>query len=343
MRRSDITKIVATFVFMDNSNERRKQWIEAHPELVTKPSKKRRKVGHDYCGVAIYMVTLCIEGRRPVLGTLCGPDNNHVKPWIRPTAIGSAVKQAWHEIPEYHPQVRLLRFQLMPDHVHGIIHVTEPLPQHFGRLIQGFKKGCRDAVGSLALEGKILWEEGYNDRILKGSGQLDRWIHYLTDNPRRLWVKRNNTDLFLKQTDIVIGSTHVTVMGNRFLLDYPEKVAVKCSRRLTEVEIDDECQRFLAKASEGAVLVSPCISPGEKEVMGMAFEAGYPIILLLENGFSPYQKPGGRQFEACSEGRLLLIAPWSHHDDYRKITRAQCNELNALAKQISENDWHTTM
>ena len=93
-------------------------------------------------------------------------------------------------------------------------------------------------------------------------------------------------------------------------------------------------------ASEGAVLVSPCISPGEKEAMGTAFEAGYPMILLLENGFSPYQKPGGRQFEACSQGRLLLIAPWPHHDDYRKITKRQCEELNALARQISENDWH---
>ena len=186
---------------MDNSNERRKRWIETHPELVVKPSMKRRKVGHDYCNVAIYMVTLCIEGRRPLLGSLCGPDAHHVKPWVCPTSIGSAVKRAWKEIPQYHPQVRLLGFQLMPDHVHGIIHVIEPLPQHFGRIIQGFKKGCRDAVRSIAPEGETLWEEGYNDRILRGIGQLDRWIQYLTDNPRRLWVKRNRSDLFLQQSE----------------------------------------------------------------------------------------------------------------------------------------------
>ena len=77
---------------MDNSNERRKQWIKAHPELVVKPSMKRRKAGHDYCSVAIYMVTLCIAGRRPVLGTLHGPDANHKKPWVYPSSIGAAVK-----------------------------------------------------------------------------------------------------------------------------------------------------------------------------------------------------------------------------------------------------------
>ena len=325
---------------MDNSNERRKRWIEAHPELVAKPSMKRRKVGHDYSGVAIYLVTLCIEGRRPLLGELRGPDERHTLPWIYPSQIGMAVKRAWHEIPQYHPQVRLLGFQLMPDHVHGIIHVTEHLPQHLGRIIQGFKKGCRDAVKSIAPEGETLWEEGYNDRILRGAGQLDHWIKYLTDNPRRLWVKRKHADLFLQQSGIVIGSTPVMAMGNRFLLDYPDKLAVRCSRRLSEQEIEAECQHYLEKASEGTILVSPCISPGEKVIMGTAFEAGYPVILLLENGFSPYQKPSGRQFEACSEGRLLLIAPWPHHDDYRKITKKQCEELNALARQISENEWH---
>lgn len=324
---------------MDNSNERRKQWIAAHPELVAKPSMKRRKIGHDYSDVAIYMVTLCIEGRRPILGTLNGPDDRHALPWVRASEVGRAVKRAWQEIPQYHPQVQLLGFQLMPDHVHGIIFVKEPMSQHLGRLIQGFKKGCRDALKQMGVDGAAFWEDGYNDRILKGQGQLKRWIQYLRDNPRRLWIKRNHAGLFHQQKDVVIGSSPVTIMGNRFLLDFPDKVAVKCSRRLTSEEIDNECKRYLSLASRGAVLVSPCISPGEKEVMACAFEVGYPIILLLENGFSPYQKPSGRQFDACSEGRLLLIAPWPHHDDYRKITREQCNTLNSLAQSICRNDW----
>jgi hypothetical protein len=228
----------------------------------------------------------------------------------------------------------------MPHHVHGIIHVKSPMPRHLGYLIQGFKKGCRDAIKSTAPDNAIFWEEGYNDRILQDGGQLDRWIKYLIDNPYRLWTKRHHPDLFQQHTGIIIGTTAVSVMGNRFLLDYPDKAAVKCSRRLTNEEITRERQRFLSMASQGTVLVSPCISPGEKDIMSAAFEAGYPIILLLENGFAPYQKPQGRQFDACSQGRLLLIAPWPHHDDHRKISREQCNALNALAHYISDNDFH---
>lgn len=317
----------------NDRNERRKRWAEAHPEFQARYSMKRRMAGHDYRGVAIYMVTLCVDGRRPLLGTLCAPDDYHVLPWVRPTALGQQVKQAWLNIPQFHPEVKLISLQIMPDHIHGILHVTRPMTCHLGRVIHGFKLGC-DAVG--------LWEEGYNDRVLKGKDQLTRWINYLTQNPRRLWIKRHDPELFTQHTGITIGNLPVTTMGNRFLLDHPEKVNVKCSRSLSPTDIQAECRHFLTLASQGAVLVSPCISPGEKEVMRQAFEAHHPIIILIENGFAPMQKPSGRQFDACAQGRLLIIAPWPHHNDNRRITREQCNALNALARRISDNDWHTT-
>ena len=326
-------------------SERRKRWFQLHPELTAKPSMKRRMPGHDYHGVAIYMVTLCIEGRRPLLGTLCPPDDHHVAPWINLSPLGQQVKQAWLNIPKFHPEVKLLAFQPMPDHIHGIIHVTRPMNCHLGRVILGFKKGCYNALHPTAQPGEkldSLWEEGYNDRILHGAGQLKRWYNYLDNNPHRLWTKRNAPAFFTTHTNITIGDTPVTTMGNRFLLDFPDKVNVKCSRSLTQDQIQAECQRYLTLASRGAVLVSPCISPGEKEVMGFAFQAGFPIIILIENGFAPMQKPSGRQFDACAQGRLLIIAPWPHHNERRRITRDQCNFLNNLAHLISNNDWHPT-
>ncbi|MFZ4397200.1 MAG: hypothetical protein ACOYOU_16415 [Kiritimatiellia bacterium] len=50
---------------------------------------------------------------------------------------------------------------------------------------------------------------------------------------------------------------------------------------------------FTVVAEHGAVLVSPCISPGEKEIARAALEAGRPLIVLLENGFAPLYKPRG--------------------------------------------------
>lgn len=326
---------------MDNETiERRRKWVAEHPELDVKPSMKRRKEGHDYSGRCIYMVTLCIDGRKPLLGTLRGDDAGHSQPWVEPSGLGLKVIEQWSNISVENPKVSTVAFQLMPDHVHGIVFVKEPLERHVGHIISRFKAKTTAAFRHMCECSEtqsrtiVLWEPGYNDRILFGNNQLQRWVDYLRDNPRRLWVKRHNPELFTVRNNIKISGTSVAVMGNVFLLDHPYKAFVQCSRSLSSEEIEVACSRFLSMASDGAVLVSPCISPGEKEIMRRAFDVGFPSIILLENGFTPLQKPKGRQFDACADGRLLLVAPWEHHNDYRVITREQCLALNRMARDI---------
>ena len=184
--------------------------------------------------------------------------------------------------------------------------------------------------------GTTLWDEGYHDRILINKGQLETMLNYLHDNPRRLWTKRYHPEFFTIQQDITIGETQVAIAGNRYLLHHPFKVMVQCSRSInTDEAIAHEVNRYMAMARDGSILVSPCISPCEKAVMRTAFEAGIREIILLENGFSPMWKPGGQQFDACARGQLLFVAPWPYHSEKKKITRAQCLQLNHLAKVIT--------
>lgn len=320
--------------------KKRKKWVACHQELEVVPSMKRRKEDHDYSSRCVYLVTLCVECRNPLFGTLCDADSEHPHPWVKPSELGIKVLEHWSYVMIDNPEVKTLGFQLMPEHVHGIIFVSEQLSRHLGHLIARFKAKCTKSFRSLlecseTQSRKIaLWEPGYNDRILYGKGQLETWVNYLRDNPRRAWVKRNNIEFFNARQGVTIGLNKVSVMGNHFLLDYPYKIAVKCSRSMTDKEIEDACVHYLSNAKDGAVLVSPCISRGEKEVMRRAFDAGFPQIILLENGFAPKQKPSGRQFDACTEGRLLLVAPWEHHNQRRVITREQCMALNRLAEEI---------
>jgi hypothetical protein len=110
---------------------------------------------------------------------------------------------------------------------------------------------------------------------------------------------------------------------------------VQCSRRLTDAEIETKTRQCLELANKGAVLVSPSISKGEKNVMRAAFEKGYPLIYLQENGFSDLAKPGGARMEACARGQLLILAPWEHHNERITISRNQCLSLNEMAKMLS--------
>ena len=181
-----------------------------------------------------------------------------------------------------------------------------------------------------------LFENGYCDKILLHEGQLDNWKHYLDDNPRRLAVKRLHPDYFTVMQQVAIGEWKCQAVGNRFLLDIPQKAAVIVHRAYSDAEYASLCQQWLACGEAGGVLVSAAIAPREKAVMRAAMDSGYRIILVRENGFPPLYKPAGESFEACSEGRLLQISPWEHHLGRRIISREQCLQLNRLAALIAD-------
>ena len=314
--------------------EKKKQWASER-----RPSVKRRRVGHDYRSRCIYMVTLVVKGRLPLLGQVTGDGDIHPAV-MQPSELGQAILNELAAISHHYPNVKVISHQLMPDHLHAIIFVQDRIPYHLSRVISGFKGGCNQLLRSFQQQGIIcdpiasLWESGFNDRILIGKGHLQRMMDYIDDNPRRLAIKRHHQDYFQVQRNVQVGGLTFAALGTLFLLNAPQLVQVQCTRRMTEEQIADTRHRFLEMANNGAVLVSPSISSGEKAVMRAAFEQGYPIIVLLENGFAPLAKPGGKRFDACAQGRLLLLAPWEHHNERRTIQRQQCKELNAMAAAI---------
>ena len=106
-------------------------------------------------------------------------------------------------------------------------------------------------------------------------------------------------------------------MGNMFLLDFALKQYLQCSRRVTPDDIERLRAATLERAANGYVTVTAAISEGEKAIARAVREAGFPLVILLKDGFPQvgsaherYYKPGGVYFDACAEGRLLLLEPY---------------------------------
>ena len=290
--------------------------------------------------------------------------------------------------------LKVLAQMVMPDHVHLVIQVLEPLPQSIGAVVRGFKSACtkvykeefydsgenaaevhggtRDAAevhegdegnaaevhggardtaevhggdegnaaeGRGGDEGRARGDEGgapvhfvrifadrgsvwqqdpayYHERILHAPGQLRRMIDYVKDNPRRLWLKTHNPDLFKLHRRTVAAGLSFTSMGNHFLLNWPDGQTVKMSRSANSEQIQERLQSVLAAAYNGAITYTAAISKGEQLIARSLRLQGYPLVVLLNDGFpkegSPherYYKPGGVYFEACSKGQLLLLEP----------------------------------
>ena len=94
---------------------------------------------------------------------------------------------------------------------------------------------------------------------------------------------------------------------------------------------------LFAAARVGAVLISPCISDGERQIAREALAAGYRLVTMHNKGFSKFQKPGGRYFDACAEGRLLMLAPvaWPYQPNEKPMTRADATAMNRLCQWLA--------
>ena len=141
-------------------------------------------------------------------------------------------------------------------------------------------------------------------------------IDYVKDNPRRLWLKSRSPDLFRLHRRTVAAGLTFTSMGNHFLLSWPDGQVVEMSRSATDAQIQSQLQLALAAARHGVVTYTAAISRGERVIARTLREQGYPLVILLNDGFPKeghpherYYKPGGVYFEACSKGLLLLLEP----------------------------------
>ena len=112
-------------------------------------NQHRRAEWRNYGSRGLYMVTLCIDGRHPLFGHLEG--NIKAKrgtadfPHIVLSPLGRTILE--NELPKIHslyPQIELWQAAMMPDHLHLLFYIREPLPQgkHLGHIISSFKGGC---------------------------------------------------------------------------------------------------------------------------------------------------------------------------------------------------------
>lgn len=336
-----------------------------------KPSMLRRNEEHDYHDERFYLITLTVVDRVSVLGHVEGTPDAAT---TIPSPLGEAVLREWESLSRKYEEVSIIAQQLMPDHFHGILYIRRHMERHLGEVIKNFKLGCnRELRAMVAMASQptekaptippsqfpapasssfassllsfaampsqppgrpVLWSRGYNDKILYNYATLATWKAYLHDNPRRLLAKRERPDLLRPFFGLAVGQHTCSGIGNRDLLSAPRRLQVRISRRSTEEQILSDIEYYLHEARAGAVLVSPAISPGEKRVMRAAFDASLPTIVLMANGFVPLSRPSGEQFTACMEGRLLMLSPWPHHNERRKLTAVQCQNLNLLATEI---------
>ena len=191
-------------------------------------SRRRRSIrlrGYDYSQVGAYFVTVVVQGRACLFGDVIGEE-------MRLNDAGEMIRRVWQELPGRFPGIALDTFILMPNHLHGIISIDQPVgaplvgaqkavPPHVatrdsnprattrvaptgdGRYALGDVVGAFKSLTTVEYVRGVktlrwpqfygkLWQRNYFEHVVRSEESLTKIRQYIRDNPARWAFDREN-------------------------------------------------------------------------------------------------------------------------------------------------------
>lgn len=297
----------------------------------------RRKKNHDYRAPCKYHITITKTASAPVFSSLIIKTMTPDGVMTDTTPLGRIINEEIQHFSDFHPEIQVYDYIVMPDHVHMLIRVKKRLDRPVGNAIGGLKSGIsnrwRKLNGNDTLQ---VFDPDFNDRIIYANDSLDDVFKYIRHNPYRLAVRQKRRSFFQKERNKFIEKCEVQAYGNLFHLRNPFKYALIVHKADDDKVFGakmDECVYF---AANGGVIVSAFISPREKEIRREIEAIGGKIILIDEKILGDREKPARHDFDLCSEGRLLILTPlrFANRPKREHPSRSECLQMNDLALKV---------
>lgn len=178
--------------------------------------KNRRSIrlrGYNYSQAGAYFITVCAQNRERLFGDIA--DGQMVL-----NDAGRMATKCWNEIPLHFPDITLDAFVVMPNHVHGILVITDtvgakntvgakkfsPLQSDqrphgtsktIGSIIRGFKIGITKWMRTHTHVHDV-WQRNYYEHIIRNDDELNRIREYIINNPAKWDLDRENPSVRAK-------------------------------------------------------------------------------------------------------------------------------------------------
>jgi REP-associated tyrosine transposase len=159
-----------------------------------------RLQGYDYAQAGAYFVTICVRNRACLLGAVMVDE-------MRLNQYGQVVADCWEWLPRQYPCVELDEWVVMPNHLHGIVLISEdsggsrpaPTPianaerKPLGSLVGAFKTVSAKRINQLRrTPGVPVWQRNYFEHVIRSQPALDRIRRYIFENPSNWATDREN-------------------------------------------------------------------------------------------------------------------------------------------------------
>ena len=155
------------------------------------PPKRRsiRLRDYDYSNAGAYFVTICTYHRQCALSEVVGET-------IVMNPVGEAIAQIWQSLPERFPNIEIDAWVIMPNHLHGVVGITDRASSKpLGQLIGAFKVlSTRRANAIRRTVRAMLWQRNYYEHVVRTEADLERIREYIAMNPARWSDDPENPD-----------------------------------------------------------------------------------------------------------------------------------------------------
>jgi REP element-mobilizing transposase RayT len=142
---------------------------------------------YDYSQGGAYFVTIVTHDRACVFGQIAEGE-------MQLSLAGQMTAQCWLELPERFPSVELDEYVVMPNHVHGIIRITDGNAVDLGEIVRTFKAVTSRNVRLSGLS-TFGWQRNYHDHIVRNEDDLNSIREYIVYNPARWAEDEENTNV----------------------------------------------------------------------------------------------------------------------------------------------------
>lgn len=172
--------------------------------------KTIRLKGYDYSQAGAYFVNICTQNRECLFGKV-------VEGEMVINEVGLMIQSVWDELPRYYSSVDVDAFVVMPNHIHGILVLTD-------FIVGAGLRACPDGgqpqgvAPTLSLPDVVhrfksftnnryqhgvnrnswrpfpgrLWQRNYYEHIIRNEDELNRVRRYIVENPLKWHFDREN-------------------------------------------------------------------------------------------------------------------------------------------------------
>lgn len=153
----------------------------------------------DYRWAGAYFITICTQNREHYFGEI-------VNGQMQLSHTGVIADILWHEIPHHAKHVELGAFVVMPNHVHGVLILTEtvlvelhatslpsteqkneqmamisPKSNSISTIVRSYKAAVTKHARRLGFE--FQWQTRFHDHVIRDDESFQKISNYIINNP----------------------------------------------------------------------------------------------------------------------------------------------------------------